>query len=370
MKLLREARMKLFQSFLGRRQFLVGSIMSASVPAFKKVFRIFNSAPAKAADASESAVAKDADDLKCVVIYSSMTGNTQKVAMAIQRGLAQGTGRCDIFPIKEANPRKLAGYDLIALGYPLMGPAIKMDVDDFVSDLRYVGGKHIFLFSTSHSGNNNHGTLVPKLKEHGLIIIGSKSWHGSVYGPLGDPTPADSDGHPDEADLLAAENFGKETAALSRKIYAGNTSLIPPEPVRRTRHGNEPPELVGSENDTNEEYMKRVHFKLVYEQDKCLYPTCRRCMDFCPVWGIDMTVEPRVIGDPCMLCMMCDQVCPTGAIYVDPDQMKWQAEIEHYAEKGVTQIYEVYTKNPKFIVGYGRPYGYDPYTKEDRGSGK
>jgi Fe-S-cluster-containing hydrogenase component 2 len=92
-------------------------------------------------------------------------------------------------------------------------------------------------------------------------------------------------------------------------------------------------------------------------------------MDFCPMWGIDFTVEPRVYGSPCMMCMMCDQLCPTGAIYVDEEQMKWQADIEKYAEKGVKQIYQVYTKHPRFIIGYGRPYGYDPYTKEDRGSG-
>jgi Fe-S-cluster-containing hydrogenase component 2 len=158
-------------------------------------------------------------------------------------------------------------------------------------------------------------------------------------------------------------------AALSRKIYAGDKNLIPAEPQKPESHGGEPAELKGSENDTPEQYMKRIHFKLIYEQDKCMYPTCTRCMDFCPVWGIDMTVEPRVIGSPCMMCNMCDQLCPTGAIYVDPEQMKWQAEIEHYAEKGVKQIYQVYTRHPRFIVGYGRPYGYDPYTREDRGDG-
>jgi len=359
--------MNLIKSFMGRRQFLLNAgILSASLPAFKKLAGLFNPG---AASAEEGTGTADSRDLKCVVVYSTLTGNTEKVARAIQRGLVQATGTCDLFHIKEANPYKLGGYDLIAFGYPLMGPMLKMDVDDFVTDLRYVGGKHIFLFTTSHSGRNNHGVLVPRLKEHGLITIGSKAWHGAVYGPLGDPTPADSDGHPDKADLQDAENWAKETAALSRKIYAGNTNLIPPEPEKEAPPEHEPADLVGSENDTNEEYMKRIHFELIYDRDKCLYPTCTRCMDFCLVRGIDMTVEPPQIGDPCMMCMMCDQICPTGAIHVNPEQMQWQAEIENYAEKGLKQVYEVYTKHPRFIVGYGRPYGYDPYTKEDRGNG-
>jgi hypothetical protein len=67
--------------------------------------------------------------------------------------------------------------------------------------------------------------------------------------------------------------------------------------------------------------------------------------------------------------MMCDQVCPTGAMTVDPKQMEWQRKVEYYSDD-VVQVYQAYPKRPRFIVGYGRPYGYDPYTKEDRGDGK
>jgi flavodoxin/NAD-dependent dihydropyrimidine dehydrogenase PreA subunit len=366
--------MNLVKSLMGRRQFLIAAgVTSTSALAFKKLAGldnpVFKAGIANAADNTGSAAVKRAGSQKCVVIYSSMTGNTERVAKALQKAIAQAAGNCDIFPIKEANPHKLAGYDLIGFGYPLMGPMLKLDISNFVDDLRYVGGKHIFLFSTSDSGSNNFPKIVPKLKEHGLITIGWKSWHGSVYGPLGDPTPSRADGHPDKTDLQEAEAFGKEMVEQSRKIYAGDKSLIPQDPVQPERRGNIPPELVGSENDTIEEYYKRVHFRLLYDQDKCLYPKCQRCMDFCPVYGIDMTTEPHLIGKPCMSCMMCDQLCPTGAVYVDEDQMRWQAEIEHYAEKNVRQIYQVYTKHPRFIIGYGRPYGYDPYTKEDRGTG-
>jgi flavodoxin/ferredoxin len=359
--------MKKIESPMGRRQFLIAAGVTSTTALAAGLAG--KTGIANAADnplSTGTTASKDAGSRKCAVIYSSLTGNTERAAKAIQKGMEQAAGGCDIFPIKEANPHKLAGYDLIAFGYPLMGPMLKMNVSNFIDDLLYLGGKHIFLFSTSDSGTNNFPVCIPKLKEHGLVTIGWKSWRGSVYGPLGDPTPSKADGHPDKADLADAEAFGKEMVELSRKIYAGDKSLIPPAPVKEERSGAEPAELVGSDKDTNEQYMKRIHFKLVYDQNKCLFPKCQRCMDFCPVFGIDMTVEPRVYGKPCMMCEMCDQVCPTGAIYIDEDQMKWQAEIEHYAEKGVTQIYKAYPKHPRFVVGYGRPYGYDPYTKEQR----
>jgi ferredoxin len=204
---------------------------------------------------------------------------------------------------------------------------------------------------------------------------------------------------------------------LSRKIYAGDTSLIPEEPAPQVFNptrvsdavaaGDPKAELFAADEMENlEDYQKAIHFRLIYDQTKCLYPSCQRCMDFCPVNGIDMTMEPRVIGKPCMNCMMCDQICPTGAISVDEDQMQWQARIEDYPGKAKDvramveqikkqkkerpdypgfkyyvseeqtaegyghQVYQVFNKRPRFIVGYGRPYGIDPATQEDRGPAK
>jgi flavodoxin/ferredoxin len=396
--------MTLDKSSTGRRKFLLAAgVASTSALAAGKLSGLVQPGIANAAEAA-SGVAAKAGGSKCVVVYSSMTGNTEKVAKSIQKGLEEVAGSCDIFPIKEANPHELGGYNLIAFGYPLMGPQLKQNVDTFLTNLRYVGGKHIFLFSTSDSADNNHGKCVPKLKERGMITLGSKSWHGAVYGPLGDPTPGGGDGHPDKADLADAASYAKQMFELSKKIYAGDKSLIPAEPTRSGerpgggpgggtgagpggpadgRAGGPPgaagggmppgggrgemdPELVGLENDTPEQLKKRIHFNLIYDQTKCQFPTCHRCQDICPVWGIDFTVEPRVYGDPCMMCAMCDQVCPTGAISVDEAHMKWQRKVEKYGEN-IKQVYEAYPYRPRFIVGYGRPYGYDPYTKEDRG---
>ena len=49
--------------------------------------------------------------MKTLVVYSSRTGNTEKVARAV----AEGLHGCAIYPVKDApNP---SGYDFVAVGY-------------------------------------------------------------------------------------------------------------------------------------------------------------------------------------------------------------------------------------------------------------
>ena len=51
--------------------------------------------------------------MKAIVLYSSRTGNTQKVAAAIRQGLPADT---PCLPVSEA-PASLAAYDCVFLGY-------------------------------------------------------------------------------------------------------------------------------------------------------------------------------------------------------------------------------------------------------------
>lgn len=321
--------------------------------------------------------------MKCVVIYFSMTGNTEMIAKAIQVGVEQAAGHCDIFPIKEANPRRLREYDLIGFGFPVQGPLVAMqNVADFIADMVFVGGKHVFQFNTADSGIV-FPYFIPKLRKRGLTVIGYRSWLGSSYGPLAEPTPSSADGHPDEIDLQEAEAWGREMVWTSQRIYSGETGLIPGDPSER-RLEVQAPELAGAFSDSPGQWKKRIHWRLIYDKEKCLYPKCTICMDFCPMYGIDLTMDPPVIGQPCMTCQMCDQLCPTGAILVDEEHMKWQEEIESriggYRDrlewrknrprvyvpkekviKGFTDVvYKTYPKHPRFVIGLGRPYGVDP----------
>lgn len=395
--------MNLIRSLMGRRQFLIAAgIISSSALALKKlaklVDQVFKTNIANAVEVDPGDV-KKLGKPRCVIIYFSLTGNTEKVARAIHKGVKQAAGNCDIIPFKEANPYKLESYDLIGFGNPVMGGSLVWNEYNFLKNLRYVGGKHFFLFSTAHSGGNNFGMLVPLFKEHGTIFIGGKAWLGCEYNPLGEPCPTAADGHPDKIDLEEAEAFGKQMVENSQLIYAGNTSLIPEEPISYTTNPIE---------WDAQSVWEKMYWRIIYDKSKCLYPKCRLCMDICPVHGIDLTVDPPRVTDPCLPCNMCDQVCPTGAMTVDQKHFRWQNANHDYEKSGrqrlaqlkqgikqeqrqrpsspygptnkkqyltdeqiaegyLHQVYKVFNKRPRFIIGYGRPYGVDPRTLEDRG---
>jgi NAD-dependent dihydropyrimidine dehydrogenase PreA subunit len=158
----------------------------------------------------------------------------------------------------------------------------------------------------------------------------------------------------------------------SQRIYAGDTNLIPEEP-----------EPVAFPDVGDESIFHRYSFRNVvkFHREKCVYPKCRLCMDNCPMDGIDLSVEPPVVANPCMDCTFCEQICPTGAIDADEDKQEIVARIisntlqktgaKHLAEaeaeghfrrlvpeEGVgwdTPIFRVYNQHPRFIIGKGRP---------------
>jgi NAD-dependent dihydropyrimidine dehydrogenase PreA subunit len=239
--------------------------------------------------------------------------------------------------------------------------------------MRFVGGKHAFSFCTHCTlGITYNPTVVPKLKKLGLIVIGWNDWYGHSWGPIYQPTPYLTDGHPDEIDLQDAEEFGREMVIRSQKIYSGETSLIPEEPD---------PVPFPDEGDGSL-YSRYAFPKIVnYDKEKCTYPKCRLCMDNCPMDGIDLSVDPPIIAKPCIDCTFCEQICPTGAINVDESGKQALAQhfsnmlkkvgAEHLSEAEAQghfrrllsegdvawdkPIYKEYQKRPRFIIGKGRP---------------
>src|ERR1039457_72316 len=86
-------------------------------------------------------------NVKAIIVYFSQTGNTERIAKAIQTGIKQATSQCDLVKIREADRHALHKYDLIGIGSPVM--AWEPDnVGNFVDSLRSVGGKHVFAFNT------------------------------------------------------------------------------------------------------------------------------------------------------------------------------------------------------------------------------
>lgn len=323
--------------------------------------------------------------MKSIIIYYSQTGNTEKVARAIQTGIIQVTGQCDLVKIQDANPRRLYEYDLIGLGSPCFGKE-PFNVAAFINNMRSVGGKHAFVFTT-HGGSPVHffPSIYPKLKRRGLTIIGMGDWYGDCY-LLHHIEPYPTKGHPDEIDLQEAETFGREIVMRSWKIAAGEISLIPSEPhepeqlsaekVQEMLTADDLPDLGFGEN-----LVLVYRSKLKFHKEKCLYPKCRLCVDNCPMNGIDLSVDPPIIAKPCHPCEFCSRVCPTGAIDITEWLNDWAIvtlknlypqvlfpQLEKAESEGTFRRllpkdkivlsldnfgYKRHTKHPQWIIGKG-----------------
>lgn len=256
--------------------------------------------------------------MKCIVIYTSPTGNTEKAARAIHRGITAAAGGCDLVKLKQAGWRRLQEYDLIGLGSPVYGFCETEDMQAFIKQFRFVGGKHVFAFATHGTvGEYFAPSILAKLKRKGMVPIGNWDCYSDVHmGGISNIWP--TAGHPDATDMQAAEAFGRRMVELSRRITAGEAK---PPPVPRPPIPGGVKEYIRRrqiremELGMPEVVARRQGPKWTYEADRCRFPKCRLCQENCPMDGIDLTVSPPVIARPCMGCGLCELICPTGALH-------------------------------------------------------
>ncbi len=296
--------------------------------------------------------------MKSIVIYHSWTGNTKQIAEAIQSGIMEIFGECDIVPMMDADMKKLTDYDLIGLGSFVQTFQEPAAVTNFLKAMPDLKGKHGFTFCT-------HGTLagryiagmVTGLKNKGLTVTGWNDWYGGGFIPLM-PKPYYTDGHPDEIDLKEAREFGREIAERSQRIAKGETGLIPELPEQE-----EYDRLYGAPIDlgAGDEMADILKLKPVYNPDKCLYPKCSRCMDNCPTRSIDLSGSPKINYNTCGPCLVwfCEQLCPTGAM-----EVKW--DTANNVTKAMTSIFE---RLAEPMEEYKELRGFRSLITEEEGSG-
>lgn len=157
--------------------------------------------------------------MKSLIVYSSQTGNTKKLAEVCVEAL---TGDTDIYPVNEAP--ESGSYDLIAVGFWLQQG--KPDPLSMAYLSRIPKGKKIFLFATHAAAKGSeHATqamdyAVTLLKEP--TIVGKFSCQGEANPKIlekakGKPQPPvwlkdapHAVGHPDAADMNELQQMIKD----------------------------------------------------------------------------------------------------------------------------------------------------------------
>ena len=282
--------MNLLRSLLGRRQFLAAFLGSSLVMAFGRVgraFRLFFKTDV--AEASAAPATGSEKTIKGIVAYYSATGNTAQVARAIHTGM-KSVIPCDVAPLKKLDPKDMAKYDVMAIGAPnwyMREPAI---VKLFTHDMPRMDGKHCIIFGT-HGGmpKGQFWSMSRNMLKKGMTIIGWGDWYGSDFMSPHAEVPDGEWGHPDKQDLDEAEEFGKEMALISQKIYAGDKSLIPEIPT--PEEGQQSLWAPNTRNSGDIVFASPPPDSIPYfDLTKCVYPRCTQCIDNCPVKAIDLSM--------------------------------------------------------------------------------
>ena len=165
--------------------------------------------------------------MKILVSYFSNTGNTEKIAKSIVKGLETET--VELLKIEDADPSTLKNYDLVVLGSGIYAGKLNKKVIDFMKQVTEYPPKFAF-FNTHQSATSYQKAfkrIRSKLEENESKVIGEFDCVGenigmpkeTILGMLEKLPPeekkrqeailAKTEGHPDVQDLENAKAFGK-----------------------------------------------------------------------------------------------------------------------------------------------------------------
>jgi flavodoxin/ferredoxin len=263
--------------------------------------------------------------MKAIVVYFSQTGSTRKIAEAIQRGILEESCSCEVVALRHFDPVKLSDYDLVGLGTPVFYYREPFHVGDFILTLPPGNGQHVFMFCTHGAVvGNTFPSMAEKFAARGYTVVGDFDCYADVSLQYG-PKPYWTDGHPDEIDLEAAQNFGRTIVKQNYSIKEGGEAV--PQYRRVTDEF-----WCAYEELLDPEFLKSIFPRLRINMEKCSH--CNKCADLCPVGGIDVEADPPRIQDPCICCFYCEKICPEYAIEAD-----WGPLFEVGEELGIVKYH-------------------------------
>jgi ferredoxin/flavodoxin len=245
---------------------------------------------------------------KAIIVHLSYTGNTLKIAEAIQKGVAPLVTQTDTVRLRQTDPKTLAQYDLIGIGSPVRLGKMPAELAAFIEGMDGLEGRHCFIFNTHAALPVDFMRMaVTALRDKGLTVVGFRNWYCAVYLPYV-PKPYFTDGHPDEIDLKEAEAFGREMVERSQRIRGGENNLIQQLPEDEQYE-----EIYGARmtGELPPEVMQARAQGFTIDMGKCT--RCNYCVELCPTGSIDFSTDQPTFRK-CDQCWLCEQTCPVGAI--------------------------------------------------------
>jgi len=158
--------------------------------------------------------------MKVLVMYYSKSGNTEKLATEIARGVKEVEGvECELKPVSEVTKDDFLTSDGIIAGSPVyfgsMTAEIKEVFDRFVGIRSKMGDKIGAAFATGADPSGGKETTIMSIIQamliYGMIIVGDPLDATGHYGVA-------CTGAPDQKTATNAAKLGKRAALLVKKL--------------------------------------------------------------------------------------------------------------------------------------------------------
>lgn len=155
---------------------------------------------------------------KVLVLYYSVSGNTEKMAKFVAEGAEKTGADVTLCRVNEIGPAQLVDYHAIIIGSPTYYGAPAADIRKlFDESVKYHGqleGKVGAAFASSANiGGGNETTILSIIQSmliHGMIVRGNSK--GDHYGIV-------SINAPDSRVDKQCHELGKRTAELAQKLF-------------------------------------------------------------------------------------------------------------------------------------------------------
>ncbi len=117
--------------------------------------------------------------MKGLIVYYSMTGNTECMANAIADGISKAGGTADVVAV-ESFAGDIASYDVVLLGCPAMGAEVleEMSFEPFYHQVKsQLVGKTVALFGTYDWGDGQWmRDWVADAKNNDIVLFGDDKY--------------------------------------------------------------------------------------------------------------------------------------------------------------------------------------------------
>ena len=140
-----------------------------------------------------------------IIYYSKHHENTQKVAEAIADSIG-----ADVLNYEFVDPDNISKYQLIGFGSGIYHGEPGKELIEFINELKNIGDKKAFVFTTSGQGTANYNYyLTQLLHEKNFEVIGGFNCKGFDTHGLHKIVGGINKGRPNEDDLKEAKLFAE-----------------------------------------------------------------------------------------------------------------------------------------------------------------